>query len=121
MLDGKADRRIEIEVYGRRQSLRLATTQARKYVAPDRPLRVVAIEATSGGRGREVFYSTAVNQTDEEILTDYAERWSQEVTFRDVKQSLGFADPQGWSRGAVRRTAPVALWLYSLIVLWFDA
>jgi hypothetical protein len=42
-----------------------------------------------------------------------------EVTFHDAKQHLGFEDPQGWTRKAVERTAPVAMLLYSLIVLWF--
>jgi len=32
---------------------------------------------------------------------------------------LGFEEPQGWSRLAVLRTAPIALLLYSLIVLWY--
>jgi len=121
MLDERADRRIELNIYGRRDRLRVVCTVARVYAAPNRPLRVVVIEALSGGRGREVFYSTDLSLTAEELLEHYAQRWSIEVTFRDAKQSLGFDQPQGWSRGAVRRTAPVALWLYSLIVLWFDA
>ena len=32
---------------------------------------------------------------------------------------LGFEEPQGWTRQAVQRTAPIAMVLYSLIVLWF--
>jgi hypothetical protein len=32
---------------------------------------------------------------------------------------LGFEQPQGWTRRAVERTAPTAMLLYSLIVLWF--
>ena len=46
-------------------------------------------------------------------------RWALEVTFHDAKQHLGFEQPQGWSRQAVQRTAPMAMLLYSLIVLWF--
>jgi len=42
-----------------------------------------------------------------------------EVTFHDAKQHLGFEEPQGWTRKAVERTAPTAMLLYSLIVLWF--
>lgn len=33
--------------------------------------------------------------------------------------SLGFEEPQGWTQHAVERTAPMAMLLYSLIVLWF--
>ena len=39
--------------------------------------------------------------------------------FHDSKGSLGFEEPQGWTRQAVQRTAPTAMLLYSLIVLWF--
>ena len=48
-------------------------------------------------------------------------RGSIEQTFRDAKGHLAFEQPQGWSRKAVERTAPTAMLLYSLIVLWFAA
>ena len=41
------------------------------------------------------------------------------LTFHDSKQHLGFGEPQGWSRKAAERTAPMAMLLYSLVVLWF--
>ena len=41
------------------------------------------------------------------------------MTFHDAKQHLGFEEPQGWTRRAVERTAPTAMLLYSLILLWF--
>ena len=49
----------------------------------------------------------------------YAMRWSVQVTFRDSKQYLGFEEPQGWSRKSVERTAPLAMLLHTLVVLWF--
>src|SRR4051812_48093690 len=62
---------------------------------PERPLRVVAVEALAGGR--EVFYPTCVGASPEQVLTWYALRWSVEVTFRDCKRHLGFEEPQGWA------------------------
>lgn len=118
MLDGRAQR-LCLEIYGRREHARVSHTEARVYAVPERPLRVVAVEALKGGRGREAFYSTAYTAAAVEVLTWYAWRWSVEVTFHDAKQHLGFEDPQGWTRKAVERTAPVAMLLYSLIVLWF--
>ena len=53
------------------------------------------------------------------VLTWYAMRWSIEVAFQSSKTHLGFEEPQGWTRRAVERTAPTAMLLYSLIVLWF--
>jgi hypothetical protein len=52
-------------------------------------------------------------------MTWYAMRWSVEVTFRDCKQHLGFEQPQGWTRDTVERTAPLAMLLHTLVVLWF--
>jgi len=45
--------------------------------------------------------------------------WWIEETFFGSKTYLGFEEPQGWSRLAVLRTAPVVMLLYSLIVTWF--
>lgn len=118
MLNGRC-RRVTLDIYGRREQARLTDRVARVHAAPERPLRVVAVEALQGGRGREAFYSTVSEATGEEVLGWYARRWSIEVTHRDGKQHLGFEEPQGWSRRAVERTAPLALILYSLVVLWF--
>jgi hypothetical protein len=43
-----------------------------------------------------------------------------EVTFEGAKQVLGLEDAANRVPKAVRRTAPLALVLYSLIVFWFD-
>ena len=118
MLAGRC-RRLSLDIYGRTEEARVADTEARVHAAPDRPLRVVAVEATKGGRGQEAFYSTCYDAKAEEVIAWYAARWSIEVSFHDSKQSLGFQEPQGWKRKAVERTAPVAMLLYSLIVLWF--
>lgn len=118
MLAGRC-RRVRLEVYGRTQEARLAEQVAYAHVAPERPLRVVAAEAVRGGRGQEAFYSTCSQATAEQVLQWYAMRWSVEVMNRDSKQELGFEQPQGWTRQSVERTAPMAMLLYSLIVLWF--
>ena len=112
-------RRAGLAIYGRRDRVRLAEAQACVHAVPDRLLRVVAVGPLSGGRQPQAFYSTDTEATAEQVLAWYAARWSLEVTFRDAKQHLGLEQPQNWSRRAVERTAPVALLLYSLIVLWF--
>jgi hypothetical protein len=118
MLVGRC-RRVTLEIYGRSETARLVDQVARVHAAPERPLRVVATEAMKGGRGQEAFYSTCHEATAEEVIAWYAMRWSIEVTNHDSKQHLGFEQPQGWSRRSVERTAPLAMLLYSLIVLWF--
>lgn len=118
MLQERARRRT-LTIYGRKQSMRICDAQARVFHVPDRPLRVVAVEALTGGRGQEAFYSTCQTANAIDVLTWYSWRWSIEQTFHDSKQYLGFEEPQGWSRRAVQRTAPMAMLLYSLIVIWF--
>lgn len=118
MLAGRC-RHVTLNIYGRSQTARIADQQARVHAAPERPLRIVAVEAIKGGRGQEAFYSTCCDALPEQIIAWYAMRWSIEVANHDSKQHLGFEQPQGWSRRAVERTAPLAMLLYSLVVLWF--
>ena len=80
----------------------------------------MAVEPLTGGRRPQAFFSTRADDTAEQVLTRYAARWSLEVTNHDAKGQLGFEEPQGWTKRAVRRTAPVAMLLYSLVVLWFS-
>lgn len=118
MLAGRC-RRVTLEIYGRNEVARLADQVAHVYAAPERPLRVVAVEAVKGGRRQEAFYSTCSDARAEQVIAWYAMRWSIEVMNHDSKQHLGFEEPQGWTRRSVERTAPLAMLLYSLIVLWF--
>lgn len=111
--------RRRLELYGATQRCRIVETVARWHNVPARPLRIVVVEPLSGGRPVQAFYSTRVEDTAVEVLTRYAGRWSIEETFQGGKTHLGMGQAQGWSRLAVLRTAPTALLLYSLIVLWF--
>ena len=120
VFDASEKQEIELDIYGRREKARMVSFVAYLHADPTRPVKVVVIEALEGGRGREVFFSTVADADPIAILRGYADRWAIEVTFRDAKQSLGFEQPQGWSEGAVERTAPMGMLLYSLIVLWFD-
>jgi hypothetical protein len=113
-------RHLALDVYGRKDTSRVAECVARCHAAPDRELKIVAVEPLGGGRKPQAFFSTRRDDTAEVVLTRYAARWSMEVTNHDGKGQLGFEEPQGWSRPAVQRTAPVAMLLYSLVVLWFS-
>ena len=118
MLSGRC-RRASLNIYGRHERARLAEQVACVYAAPRRQLRVVASEGLTGGRGRQAFYSTSWTASGEQVIAWYAMRWSMEVTNHDSKQCLGFEEPQGWTRRSVERSAPLAMLLYSPIVLWF--
>ena len=117
----KRGRHLTLNIYGRQDRSRVVERVAYLYALPDRPVRVVAVEPLTGGRPIQAFYSTCHQASAREVLTWYARRWSLEETFQNSKGHLGFEQPPGWSRRAVERTAPTAMLLYSLIVLWFAA
>jgi len=111
---------LTINQYGLRTTLRWKRREALYYgVGKDRLLSVIVVEDVEGKRGRHVFFCTNVNWPLPFILQTFALRWSIEVTFENLKQLLGFSDAANWKERAVRRTAPMAGVLYSLIVVWF--
>ena len=110
---------MTLAIYGRQDRVRLIETIACCYRVPHRQLKIVVVEPLVGGRPVQAFYSTRTEQTAEQVLAEYAGRWSIEETFQGSKTYLGFEEPQGWSRMAVLRTAPIAMLLYSLIAVWF--
>ena len=118
MLEARAQR-VMLELYGRKERVRLAETVARSEADLARPLRVVAVESLNTEGRIQAFYSTAHQASALQVLAWYAQRWAIEQTFQEAKGYLGFEQPQGWSRRAVERTAPLAMLLYSLIVVWF--
>ena len=63
--------------------------------------------------------STDLSLRAQTILEGYCQRWSLEETFGWVKSRLGFEDPHNRAEHAVHRTAPMALWCYSLVVIWY--
>ena len=48
----------------------------------------------------------------------YAQRWSVEVTFREVRDHLGVETQRQWNDKAIARTTPVLLGLFSIVALW---
>jgi hypothetical protein len=106
----------QIFLYGRMQWVTYQTWTAQWYRACGPQLLRVVITKTSCGKiPFRVFFSTDPDVSVEYLLQRYASRWSIEVTFFNLKQFLGFADSQAWSRRAVERTAPFVAYLYTII------
>lgn len=113
-------RRLTLEVYGRKATIRVKVFDALWYiVGGGRVMRFVLIRDWPGHDHDDVLFSTNLNLDAENIITDYCLRWKLEVTFEEVKGKLGFEDPQNRTEHAVERTAPMALWLYTLTVIWY--
>jgi hypothetical protein len=112
--------KLVFDQFGLHATLRVKTIQALYYTAgKDRLLTIVLVRDALGKRPDQMFYCTYLAWEARKILSTYAGRWSIEVTFENCKQLLGLEDPANRKEKAVRRTAPMALVLYSLIVAWF--
>jgi hypothetical protein len=111
---------LQFDQFGFHATVKVKTIQALYYTAgKDRLLTIVLVRDVLGKRPDQMFYSTRLDCDAREVLSTYAVRWAIEVTFENCKQLLGFEDPANRKEKAVRRTAPMALVLYSLIVAWF--
>jgi SRSO17 transposase len=111
---------IEFDQFGLHASLAVKTIQALYYTAgKDRLLTIVLVRDLEGKRPEQMFYCTKLDWTAKEILSAYACRWAIECTFEYCKQFLGLEDPANRVQKAVERTAPIAMFIYSLVVVWF--
>jgi hypothetical protein len=113
-------KKLVFDQFGLHATLMVKTIHALYYKAgKDRLLVIVLVRDALGKRPDQMFYCTCLDWDARRILSTYAARWSIEVTFENCKQLLGLEDPANRKENAVRRTAPMALVLYSLIVTWF--
>lgn len=112
--------KLVFDQFGLHATLQVKTRQALYYKAgKDRLLTIVLVHDPVGKRPDQMFYCTCLDWDARTILAHYACRWAIEVTFENSKQLLGLEDPANRTEKAVRRTAPMALVLYSLSILWF--
>jgi DDE superfamily endonuclease len=111
---------LKFDQFGFHATVAVKTVQALYYKAGrDRLLRIVLVRDLAGKRPDQMFYCTKLDWTARQILSAYACRWAIECTFESCKQLLGLEDPANRRPKAVERTAPMALTLYSLVVVWF--
>lgn len=111
--------RLRVTLYGRAVTPLVFSGTALWYNAlRTAPVRFVVVRDPRGRRRDDAFFCTDRAAGAAFVLQTYAARWALEVTFFDLKQSLGFEDPQNQTAPAVRRTAPFAGLVYALVVLW---
>ena len=113
-------RPLQIVLYGQSCTLLVKECVAQWYrPCGTRLLRIIIVHVDRGAIGLRVFFSTDATMSPTAILQGYANRWSIEVCFRDLKQLLGFGDSSARTHNAVHRTAPFVGYCYTLLVLWF--
>jgi hypothetical protein len=112
--------RLDFDQFGLHAALDVKAIQALYYTSGrDRLLTIVLVHDPDGKRDDQMFYCTKLTWSAREILSTYAYRWAIECTFEYCKQFLGLEDPANRLPKAVERTAPMALFLFSMVVVWF--
>jgi hypothetical protein len=108
-----------VTLYGKQVKVWYQTIDALWYPsAGQQLLRIVVVRDPSGRRRDDCFFSTDLTLSPTQILEIFSKRWPLEVCFHDVKQFLGFEDPQNRVAKATTRTAPLVFYIYDLVLLW---
>ena len=111
---------LEFDQFGLHAALAVKTMQALYYKSGgDRLLTIVLVRDTKGGRPDQMFYCTKLDWDARELLSTYACRWAIECTFENCKQLMGLGEQANRVCKAVERTAPMAFFLYSMVVVWY--
>jgi hypothetical protein len=111
---------VRVEAYGKVATVSALVIDALWYRAAGSELmRLVVVRGFPGHEKDDVFVCTDPKVSAKDIIEAYSRRWALEVTFHEAKGKLGLEDPQNRTEHAVERTAPMALFAYSLVVLWY--
>jgi len=113
-------RTIQPTIYGEQASVRVIVFDALWHKAGKGAyLRFVVIRGWPGHDKDDVLICNDTTKSAAYIIETYCLRWPLEETFHWGKSKLGLEDPQNRAEKAVQRTAPMALWCYSLVVFWY--
>jgi hypothetical protein len=111
---------LSLVISGRPATIKVKVFEALWYVVGHkRVLRFVVIRDWPGHTKDDVLVSTDLELDPTAIIELYCKRWTLEETFHWVKDRLGFEDPHNRTEHAVQRTAPMALWSFSLVIVWY--
>jgi hypothetical protein len=108
-LPGGRARRLRLRVLGRVLWYSACRT---------RVVKVVLVRDPSGAWPDTALLCTEPSMAAVDVVGAYCRRWPIEVAFRDSKQHLGLQEPQVRSEKSVQRAHAMALFCYSVSVLW---
>src|SRR6201995_3688858 len=82
------------------------------------PIRWVRVRAPRGQFEPQALLCTDPMKDPLCIIGWFVQRWAVEVTFREVRDHLGFKSQRQWTDKAIARTTPCLLGLFSLVALF---
>jgi DDE superfamily endonuclease len=87
---------------------------------PPVPIRWVLIRDPLQRFDPQALLCTDLTQSPLTIVSWFVRRWQVEVTFQEVRKSLGVETQRQWTQQAIARTTPCLLALFSLVTLLAD-
>jgi hypothetical protein len=81
------------------------------------PIRWVLIRDPQGTFDTEALLSTDLTWSALEIVLDFVQPWTLEVTLEEVRAHLGVETQRQWNDRAIARTTPALLALFSIVTL----
>lgn len=88
-------------------------------VLKERPLLFVISRDPAGKEKDDFLFTTDTSLCPETVISEYANRWGIEDTFRNVKQYLGAEEPQTWKAEGPLKAAAFAYLLYGVVWLCY--
>ena len=82
-----------------------------------KPILLIISRDWEGKEADDFFFSTDVSAIPELTVSDFADRWSVEDTFRNVKQYLGAEQPQSWKGIGPERAGAFSYLVYGAVWL----
>jgi hypothetical protein len=86
---------------------------------PATAVRWVVVRVPGRQPSDQAFFTTDVSMSPKAIIESFVRRWGIETTFQETRAYLGLETLRNRTSHAVRRSVPMLLGLYSLIVVWF--
>lgn len=111
---------VDVVIYGTALTLSVCTYIALWYhVCKDQPILIVIVRDPKGKYKDQFFFTQDLKMPMADVLEIIASRWTVETANRELKQYLGMEQPQARLEQAVTRQAPFAMFLLSLVKLWY--
>jgi hypothetical protein len=116
----KGWKKITVLKQGRQvQRLVLGVTCLWYHVCRSKPIRLVIVRDPAGRQKDDFFFCTDARVPDQQIVQRYYDRWGVEDGIGESKQHMGFEKTHGWCSKTVRRQAPIAMVLTTLVKAWY--
>jgi DDE superfamily endonuclease len=87
---------------------------------PPVPIRWVLIRDPEKRFDPQALLCTDLTQSPLTIVSWFVRRWQVEVTFQEVRRTLGVETQRQWTQQAIARTTPCLLAVFSLVTLLAD-